>query len=235
MLGLAEQVYRDHEGVGVLVGNHQDLSRAGEQVDADLAEQLALGLGDVGVTRAGEQVDLADGLGPYRHRGHRLGAAEQEDLVCASELKRGYRGGGNLTLDRRRAGGNPRDAGDLSGHHGHVGRRDERIAAAGHVGARRRHRDVLLAEEYAGLSLDLKVAQRVQLVLGERPYPLLGRPGCRSITCSGTVAMIFSMSSSESRKLAGDQPSNFSEYSRTAASPRSRTAAITSMTVSLTL
>ena len=78
MLGLAEQVDRDDERVGVLVGDDQDLGRAGEQVDADLAEQLPLGLGDVRVAGAGEQVDLADGLGAERHRRDGLGAAEQE-------------------------------------------------------------------------------------------------------------------------------------------------------------
>ena len=57
MLGLGQQVDRDDERVGVLVGDDEDLGGPGEQVDADLAEQLALGLGDVGVARAGDQVD----------------------------------------------------------------------------------------------------------------------------------------------------------------------------------
>ncbi len=52
VLGLAEQVDRDDERVGLVVGDDQDLGRAGEEVDADLAEQLALGLGHVGVARA---------------------------------------------------------------------------------------------------------------------------------------------------------------------------------------
>jgi hypothetical protein len=47
-----------------------------------------------------------------------------------------------------------------------------------------------------------------------------------SIACAGTRATISSIWSGESRKLSGDQRSNLSEYSRTAASPRSRTSAI---------
>ena len=57
MLGLAEQVGGAHLGVGGLVGDDQDLGRAGQQVDADPPEELALGLGDIGVARADEHVD----------------------------------------------------------------------------------------------------------------------------------------------------------------------------------
>ena len=39
------------------VGDHQDLGGPGDHVDADLAEHLALGLGDVGVARADDLVD----------------------------------------------------------------------------------------------------------------------------------------------------------------------------------
>ena len=51
---------------------------------------------------------------------------------------------------------------------------------------------------------------------------------------AGTRATISSICSAESAKDSGDHRSNFSEYSRTAASPRSRTWAMTSVTVSLT-
>ena len=46
-----EQVGGDELGVGRVVGDHRDLRRPGEQVDADAAEQLALGLGDERVAR----------------------------------------------------------------------------------------------------------------------------------------------------------------------------------------
>ena len=66
-----------------------DLGRTGEQVDADLAEQLPLGLRDVGVARTGEQVDRGDRLGAQGQRCDRLHTAEQVDLVGAGEVHRG--------------------------------------------------------------------------------------------------------------------------------------------------
>ena len=60
VLGLAEQVGGDRSrGRRQLVGDHQDLGGAGEQIDSDLSEELALGLGDVGVPRSDQ----------HRHRG----------------------------------------------------------------------------------------------------------------------------------------------------------------------
>ena len=56
MLGLAEQVGRDDGGPRAVVGDHEDLGRAGEEVDPDEPEQLPLGLGDVRVAGADEQV-----------------------------------------------------------------------------------------------------------------------------------------------------------------------------------
>ena len=46
VLGLAEQVGGAHLGVGGVIGDNQRLGRTGQQVDADAAEQLPLGLGD---------------------------------------------------------------------------------------------------------------------------------------------------------------------------------------------
>jgi hypothetical protein len=175
VLGLAQQVNCHDERVGVLVGDHQDLGRAGQQVDTDLAEQLPLGLGDVGVARAGQQVDLSDRLGPDRHRGDGLRAAEQEDLVRAGEVQGCDGLGGDLSADRRGAGRYPRNAGDFGGDDRHVGRGDQGIAAAGDVGSRGRDRYVLLPEEHAGLRLDLEIVQRFLLQLGEVAHPRLDR------------------------------------------------------------
>ena len=77
MLGLAQQVGGAELAVGAdLVGDDQRLGRAGEQVDADAAEQLALGLGDEGVARADQDVDRRDRLRAERPSRHRLDAAE---------------------------------------------------------------------------------------------------------------------------------------------------------------
>ena len=52
VLGLRHQVERDPVGVVVAVGDHQHLGGAGDHVDADLAEDLPLGRGDIGVAGA---------------------------------------------------------------------------------------------------------------------------------------------------------------------------------------
>ena len=49
MLGLGQQIDGDAAGIVGGVGQHDDLGRAGDGVDADAAEHLALGLGDIGV------------------------------------------------------------------------------------------------------------------------------------------------------------------------------------------
>ena len=56
VLGLADQVAGDDGRVGRVVGDHRHLGRPGEHVDADLAEQGALGLGDELVARADDHV-----------------------------------------------------------------------------------------------------------------------------------------------------------------------------------
>ena len=86
MLGLAEQVGGDDLRVGGLVGDDGDLGRPGEQVDRHRAEELTLGLGDVGVAGADEHVDGRLAEQAERHRGERLHAAEHEDAVGAGEV-----------------------------------------------------------------------------------------------------------------------------------------------------
>ena len=102
MLGLAEQVGGAHLGVDGLVGDHHRLGRAGEEVDADAAVELALGLGDEGVAGADQHVDRRDRLGAERHRADRLDAAEHVDLVRAAEVHGG---------DHRRVAARPGTAG----------------------------------------------------------------------------------------------------------------------------
>ena len=180
-----------------------------------------------------KDVDPVNGLGAEGHRGDGLDAAEQVDLVGAGQVHRGDGRGRDLAADRWRAGRDARHAGHLGGDDRHVRRRGERVAPAGHVGAGGTDRDVLLTEEDAGLRLDLEVGHRVALGLGEAAH--VGLHGLDVVDdLSGTVAMISAISASLSRKLSGDQLSNFSEYSRTAASPRSRMSAITPFTVSAT-
>ena len=174
MLGLPEQVGGAHLHVGGVVGDDQRLGRAGEQVDADAAEQLPLGFGDKGVAGADQHIDRRDRLGAEAHRGDRLDAAQQIDLVRAAERHRGDRGGGRHAVQRRRAGGDPLHARDLRGQHRHVGRGDHRIPPARHVAADAVDRDVLVTQADAGKRFDLDIAQRVLLRLGEAADLRLG-------------------------------------------------------------
>ena len=112
VLGLAEQVGGAHLAVDAVVGDDQRLGRAGEQIDADAAEQLALGLRHIGVAGADDHVDGGDRLGAERHGGDRLHAAEHVDLVGAAEMHGGDDGRMRPALERRRAGDDALHAGD---------------------------------------------------------------------------------------------------------------------------
>ena len=173
MLGLAEQVGGDDHRVGRLVGDDQDLRRAGDEVDAHLPEQPALRLDDVRVARPDEEVDRVDRLRPERQRGQRLDAAEDVDLVGAGEVHRGDGGVRHAPVERRRARRDPLDARDLRRDDAHVGGGDHRVAAAGHVRADALDRDVPVAEPDARERLDLEVRHRRALGPGERPHLLL--------------------------------------------------------------
>jgi hypothetical protein len=120
VLGLAEEIDCDDEGIGELVGHHQDLGRSREQVNADLTEQLSLRLRDVGVAGAGDEVDFGDGLGAQRQGGHRLDSAKQPDLGRARQVHRRHRGRGDLAPDRRRAGADVLNPRHLGSHDRHV-------------------------------------------------------------------------------------------------------------------
>ena len=176
MLGLAEQIGGADFAVDAVVGDDQRLGRARQQVDADAAEQLALGLRHIGVAGPDDHVDRRDRLGAERHRGHRLHAAEHVDLVGAAEMHRGDDRRMRAALERRRAGDDALHARDLRGDDRHVRGGDHRIAPARHVAADRVHRDVLVAEHDAGQRLDLQVVHGVLLLLREVAHLRLREP-----------------------------------------------------------
>ena len=201
----------------------EDLGRPGEQVDADLAEQLALRLGDVGVAGTGDEVDPLDRLGAEREGDDRLHAAEEVDLVGAGEVHRRDRRGRDLAADRRRARGDALDAGHLGGDDRHVRRSGQRVAATRHVGAGGADRDVLAGRGTTPGAVSISKSVRLSRAGPRRSG---ARCACTvsmsSIDLAGTPATIRSISSASSRNDGGDQRSKRSEYSRTAASPRAR-------------
>jgi hypothetical protein len=168
VLGLAEQVGGGELAVAAdLVGDHQRLGRAGEQIDAHPAEELALGLRHEGVAGSDEDIDRRDRLGAQRHRADRLDAAQRIDVVSACQhLRRDDRRRG-LTAERRGAGDHPRHAGHLGGDHAHMGGGQQRIFAAGHIAAGRVQRDVAMPQHDAGQCLHLDVRHARALDPGE--------------------------------------------------------------------
>ncbi len=220
MLGLAEQIGGADFAVDRVVGDDQRLGRPGEEIDADAAEQLPLGLGDIGVAGPDDHVDRRDGLGAERHGGDRLHAAEHENLVGAAEMHRRHDRRMRPALERRRAGDDVLHAGDARGDDRHMRRRHHRIAAARHVAADRIHRDVPVAEHDAGQRLDFEIAQRLFLLLREIAHLRLGELDVVEIALACTWPMARSISAGVSLNEAGDQLSNFCDSSRTAASLR---------------
>ena len=57
MLGLAQQIGGADLGIDAVVGDDQRLGRPGEQIDADAAVELPLGLRHVGVAGTHQHVD----------------------------------------------------------------------------------------------------------------------------------------------------------------------------------
>ena len=86
VLGLPEEIGGAELGIDAVVGDDQRLGRAGKQVDADAAVELALGFCDEGVAGADQHVDGRNGRGSERHRADRLDAAEDEDFVGAGKV-----------------------------------------------------------------------------------------------------------------------------------------------------
>ena len=112
VLGLRQQVGGDPVGVAGLVGEDQHLGRAGDHVDADLAEHQALGRRHIGIAGPDDLGHRLDRLGAVGERGHRLRAADAIDLVDAGELGRRQYQGRKLAVRRR--------------HHHHQPRRSRR-------------------------------------------------------------------------------------------------------------
>ena len=116
MLGLAEQVGGDPFRIVLAIGHHQDFRRPGDGVDAHLAEHLALGGGDIGITGADNLV----------HGGNLCGAISQRrnGLRSAYAIDVGYPcpfgGRQHQGIDAAATGGRDHDdaryAGDLGGY-----------------------------------------------------------------------------------------------------------------------
>ena len=119
MLGLRQKIGRDPVGIGVAVGQHQHFGGARDHVDADLAEDLPLGRGDIGIAGADDLRHRLDRLRAVSERGHRLRAADAVDFVDAAELRRRQHQRIELAVGRRHHHDDARHARDLGRHRIH--------------------------------------------------------------------------------------------------------------------
>ena len=152
-------------GIGRLVGDDEDFARPGQLIDADLAEHLALRLVHIRVAGADDLVDGRNGLGSVGHCGDRLCAADTEDAIRARQVAAGDHRGVRIG---RQAGDDFFAACDLRRHDRHHGRREDRVAAAGNVGADALDRNDSVTEMHAGQVLDFQRQHRRQLRLCKR-------------------------------------------------------------------
>ena len=185
MLGLTQQVGRAKLGVGGgFIGDDHGLGRACEKVDPHAAEQLALGLGHIGVAGADQHVDGLDRLGPDRHGAHGLHAAQHIDLMRAAHLHGGHDGRMRFALHGRGAGDDARHARHRCRQHRHMRAGDHRELAAGHIAADRLHRDVAMAQNDAGQGFHLDIRHRGALRLGKAADLGLGETDILHVACA---------------------------------------------------
>ena len=88
VFGLGEEVDRRPVRIARAVGDDQHFRRAGDHVDADGAEDAALGAGDVRVARTDDLVDLRNCLRAIGQRSHSLRAADREYPIDAGQMRR---------------------------------------------------------------------------------------------------------------------------------------------------
>ena len=177
MLGLADQIGGDDLGIGGAIGDDQDLGWSGKQVDADAAEQHALGLGDEPIAGAGKDVRLFSREQAEGHGGYSLDAAERQDMVGAAKIHGVEDGRMNAAalLAWGRTGNDVVDAGDLRRGDAHDGRCDMGVTAARHITARGFHRDQALARPQARRQLRFEFTDAVLLLLGEAADAVIGK------------------------------------------------------------
>ena len=175
VFGLAEQVHRHPVRRRRAVGEHEDLARPRDHVDADLAEDVFLRAGDVGVARSGDLVDARHGRRAVGQRRHRLRAADGEGAVHAGHVGRGQHQRVLLAARRGHDHHDLRHAGDLRGDRVHQHARRIRGLAARHVDADTIQRRDLLAQQRAVLvAVAPALAAGLLLALVVAAHPLGG-------------------------------------------------------------
>ena len=149
VLGLRQEVGGDPCGVVAAIGHHQDLRRAGDHVDADPAEDPALGRRDIGVAGPDDLVDRRDRRGAVGQRRDRLRAADPVDFVDPAQARRRQHQRVEHPVRRRHHHHQPLDPGDLGRDRVHQHRGRVGGGAARHVKPGARQRSPAHAEPHA--------------------------------------------------------------------------------------
>ena len=164
MFRLGQQIDGDTARVVAGGGEDHDLGRAGDVVDADAAEHLTLGLGDISVARPDDPVHRLYGPGPVSQSGHRLGAADAVDFRHPGSVRGGEDEGIENAVGCRHTHG---DAGDF-GHAGGDGIHQDRGGVGGfasrHIKADRVERRPAHAKGHAGVVFEREVGGQLRSV-----------------------------------------------------------------------
>ena len=174
MLGLPQQIRGAHFGVGGVVGDDQRFGRAREQIDANPAEQLPFCFRDESIAGSHQHIHRGDGLRAQPHCRDRLNAAQQINFVGTAQRHRGDGGGGRNAVQRRGAGGDARNAGNLGRQNRHMRRGHHRVPPAGHVTTHAGNRNVFVTQPNAGQRFHFDIDQGGPLRLGEAADLRLG-------------------------------------------------------------
>ena len=175
MFSLAEQVGGADFAIDGLVRDHHGFSRPGKQVDADSAEQLALGFRNESVAWADEDIDRAYARGAQSHGANCLDAAKAIDFVRPRHRLRSDDCASQLSLERRCASDDAGNTGDLGSDNAHMCGSEQRVLAAGNIATCVLHRDGLVAQHNARQRLNLRVSNRRPLDLREIAHLGLGK------------------------------------------------------------
>ena len=157
VLGLGQKIGRDPIGLGCLVGDHKHLAWAGQEVDGDFAEDLALGFHDIGIAWAENFLHGKNRLRAMGQCGDGLGSADSINLCRAAAGKSCQQGGMHFAI---RPGGSHRD--DLR-HASSLGKR-----AGHHSGGHQRRR--------AAGNINADALEGVESFTGDRSLPVFHKP-----------------------------------------------------------
>ena len=185
VLGLGEQVRSDPLRLVGAIRDHQDLRRARDHVDADGAEDQALGGGDVGVAGAHDLVHRRDTLGAVGERGHRLCPADAVDFGDAGDLRGSHHCRVERAVRRRHRHGDARNARDPRRDRVHQHGAGIGGGAAGHVEPDRIQRAPAGAEPHACLVVVVEARRHQAGVEGLDPFGRLHKRAMHGLRRSG--------------------------------------------------